>query len=117
VENNSYWGFVESGNLTVRYGEYDSIDLGNATGTYKVTNVGGTNVYWREYRNGYVYVNPTGNDVASVALPKACKKLSHANFTLPLTGIPDVTSISLPAHRGVIVMIDSAASATAPAAP
>ena len=113
VDNNSYFVFQEGGNTVVFQGELTpgAINLGNAVGNYVVTSIGGTNVYRRQYTNGYVYVNPT-TTAATVTLPQAGKPLNHANYTLALASIPDVTSISLPAHRGVIVMNDSATTPT-----
>lgn len=94
TDNNSYFAFVEDMNMITWYGEFDSINLGNALGTYQITNIGGTNIYWRQHQNGYVYVNPTGNNVSSITLRQAGKQLNHTSYT-STSSIPIVTSISL----------------------
>ncbi len=104
VDNNSYFGFSESYNRPVWYDEFDYIDLGKALGSYEVTNYKGNDIYWREFERGYVYVNPTPNDVSSISLPETCKQLTHYNFKNDPNTIPDVNEISLKAHRGTIVL-------------
>jgi hypothetical protein len=65
---------------------------------------GPANVYWREFERGYVYVNPTPNDVASVILPQASRQLTHDNLiSLPGT-IPSVSAISLNGHQAAILL-------------
>ncbi|MCK4275191.1 MAG: hypothetical protein KAX78_01670, partial [Phycisphaerae bacterium] len=86
------------------YDEYDRIDVGDAVGTYQVTNYGGRNIYWREFTEGYVYVNPTSGDVASIPLPGPCKQLSHATINDDPATFPDVTNISLASHRAAILL-------------
>lgn len=116
VDNNSYFAWMLNDTYTSLFWMNEltpgAINLGNADGNYQITSYGGTNVYWRKFDNGYVYVNPTGNNVTSVPLPVAGKPLNHSNFTLALSSIADVTSISLPAHRAVIVMNDPTTSPT-----
>ena len=123
VDNNSYFQFnVQSSagdaNVVSWADELTpgTINLGDAIGTYQVTKVNGVNIYWRQYQNGYVYVNPTTNDVASISLPQIGKQLSHANFT-SLATIPNVTTISLPANRGTIVLNTTTSPPSPPAAP
>src|SRR5215471_14369070 len=119
--NNSYFGWF-GGNLSyskiVWYPEYD-IDLGKALGPYSVTTLGGVNVYSREFEKGYVLVNPTANNVASVALPQPVQQLTHDNLASPLSSIPVVTAVPLNAHNAAIVMKTSSApvDTTAPTAP
>ena len=57
------------------YDEYDRIDLGASLGTYNMIACPFTNVYWREFANGYVYVNATSNYCANIDLPQPCKQL------------------------------------------
>jgi Rne/Rng family ribonuclease len=71
--------------------EYDKIDLGRALGSYTVTTIGGVNIYSREFEKGYVYVNPTANNVASVTLPQASRQLTHGN--LVKVGAHDVAHV------------------------
>jgi hypothetical protein len=102
---NSYFSFSESYNKPVWYDELDHIDLGGATGAYKVVNYGGNNIYYREFEKGYVFVNPTRNDVSSIQLPMTCKQLTHDNFKNDLATIPNLTTIELESHRGTFLLI------------
>jgi len=89
------------------YDEYERIDLGRAVGEYQITVYGGRNIYWRQFEKGYVYVNPTTGDVAGIPLPEPCKQLSHATINDDPATFPDVTSISLAAHRAAILIKSS----------
>jgi len=105
--NNAYFGFFGNNASYDRiwwYNEYDKIDLGKALGTYTVTTVGGVNVYSREFEKGYVLVNPTPNNVASVTLPQAVQQLTHDNLLSALSTIPIVSAIPLSAHNAAIVL-------------
>jgi hypothetical protein len=104
VDNNSYFGFSESYNKVIWYDEFDHIDLGKAVGNYKVTNYNGNDIYWREFEEGYVYVNPTKNDVSSISLTETCKQLTHDNFKNDSATIPDVNTITLKSHRGTMLL-------------
>src|SRR5215471_15043745 len=120
ILNNSYFGWF-GGNLSyskiVWYPEYD-IDLGKALGTYTVTKLGGVNVYSREFEKGYALVNPTANNVASVALPQPVRQLTHDNLASPLTSIPVVAAIPLSAHNAaILVKVQAAPDTTAPSMP
>jgi len=86
------------------YDEYERIDLGPAVGKYVKTVCGGTNIYWRRYEKGYVYVNPTTKDCASIILPEPCKRLSHATINDDPATFPDVTQIRLDSHRAAILL-------------
>ncbi len=72
--------------------------------TTAVTANGPANVYWREFEGGYVYVNPTPNDVASVSLPQASRQLTHDNLNSPRDSIPSVSAISLNGHHAAILL-------------
>jgi hypothetical protein len=100
------------------YDEYDMIYLGKSVGPYAVTPIdtsnGPVNVYWREFEKGYVYVNPTPNNVASVTLPQACqaipnpcRQLTHDNLLSPPSGLPAVTAIPLSSHNAAIIFIQN----------
>ena len=86
------------------YDEYERIDLGPAVGDYVKTVHSGRDIYWREYVRGYVYVNPTSGDSASIPLPQACKQLSHETINDDPATFPDVTSIPLVSHRAAILL-------------
>jgi len=86
------------------YDEYERIDLGRAQGPYHVTNLDGTNIYWRRFQRGYVYVNPTTNDVASVALPRKCRQLTHEKILDDPATLPVVETIELKAHHAAILL-------------
>src|SRR5215831_4007322 len=119
--NNSYFGFFgnnASYNRIWWYPEYDQIDLGKALGPYTVTAQGGVNVYSREFEKGYVLVNPTANNVASVSLPQPVQQLTHDNLASALSSIPAVTAIPLSAHNAaILVKARAAADTTAPSTP
>ena len=108
VLNNDYFMFHGADgpnyNAILRYDEYDMIDLGKAVGPYSVTNIGGSNVYSREFDKGYVYVNPTPNDVSAVTLPQPCRQRTHENLYTPPSELPLVTAISLNAHTAAILL-------------
>jgi hypothetical protein len=117
--NNAYFGFFGSGGSYDRiwwYDEYDKIDLGKALGPYTVTTIGGVNVYSREFQKGYVYVNPTATNVASVPLPQASQQLTHDNL-LSTASIAVVNSISLNGHNAAILLKAASSPAPVPPAP
>ena len=105
IKNNSYfmyhWGTTSS--VDHFYNEYDKIDLGKAISSYKISNVNGHNIYWREFEYGYVYVNPTLNNVTSIPLPEPCKQRTHNNLNSDLNYLPNINSISLKSHRAAIL--------------
>jgi len=106
VLNNAYFAFTSGTNYNniQWYDEYDHIDLGKAVGPYTVTTVGSVNIYRREFEKGYVYVNPTGTDVPSLALPQPLQQLTRANLLSPVDSTPSVTSIALGAHHAAILL-------------
>jgi hypothetical protein len=115
----SFHGGDSDYNKIIWYDEYDKIDLGKALGSYTVTTIGGVNIYSREFEKGYVYVNPTPNNVASVTLPQASRQLTHGNLLSLLDSIPIVSSISLSGHSAAIVLKTAVAPAdtAAPSTP
>src|SRR5215831_2189897 len=118
--NNSYFGFFgnnASYNKIWWYSEYDTIDLGKALGPYTVTAIGGVNVYSREFEKGYVLVNPTANNVASVALPQPVQQLTHDNLLSALSTVPIVSAVPLNAHNAAIVLKTSVAPPAADTTP
>jgi chitodextrinase len=84
--------------------EYDRIDLGKAVRPYAVRKLGTVNVYWREFEKGYVYVNPTDRDVASVTLPQPGRRLTRANMNSAPDSIPSVSAIALNRHQAAFVL-------------
>jgi len=115
--NRSYFMFNGGSGYTKIwwYDEYDMIYLGRSVAPYAVTPIdtsnGPVNVYWREFEKGYVYVNPTPNDVASVTLPQACqatpnpcRQLTHDNLRSPPSDLPAVTAIPLSGHNAAIIL-------------
>lgn len=103
VDNNTYFSFTANTySDAVYYDEYD-IDLGNAIDTLKVTNIGGNNIYYREFKKGYVYVNPTRHNVLNIPLPETCKQLTHTNFKNDPATILNTTTINLVSHRGTFL--------------
>ncbi|MGH8224317.1 MAG: putative glycoside hydrolase, partial [Woeseiaceae bacterium] len=96
------------------HAEYDHIDLGTAIGPYRVTTIGSVNVYWREFERGYVYVNPTPSDVASLILPQASRQLTRDNMTSAPDSIPGVSAISLNGHSAAILLKTDAIAPSTP---
>ncbi|MBI3043077.1 MAG: hypothetical protein HYY78_09655 [Betaproteobacteria bacterium] len=121
--NNAYFMFrdgTNSYNKIQWYDEYEKIDLGRAIGPHAVTTIGSVNVYWREFERGYVYVNPTPNDVASLILPQASRRLTHDNLNSALDTIPIVSAIALNGHHAAILVktdLGSTLDTTAPSVP
>ncbi|MEO8165627.1 MAG: putative glycoside hydrolase, partial [Betaproteobacteria bacterium] len=86
------------------FDEYDKLDMGKALGAYTVQTVGGVNIYAREFEKGYVYVNPTANNVGSITIPQASRQITHANLQSALSSLPTVTTISLNGHNAAFLM-------------
>lgn len=88
--------------------EYDKIDLGKAIGSYAVMSIasanGARNIYWREFEKGYVYVNPTPDDVPAMPLLQPGRQLTHDNLNSPPDSIPVVGAIALNGHNAAIVL-------------
>jgi len=101
---NAYFEFGDTYNGIPWFDEYDRINLGSALGPYSVTTISGVNVYGREFANGYVYVNPTPNKVASLTLPQPCRQLTHANILLDPSTLPTVNALPLNGHDAVILL-------------
>ena len=103
---NAYFTFVDGNdyNRIFWFEEYDRLDFGRALGAYRVTTIGGVNVYWREFERGYVYVNPTASDVASIALPQALRLLTRATLGTLAELLPVVNTIPLAGHHAAFVL-------------
>src|SRR5882762_5737862 len=116
----SFHGGDSDYNKIIWYDEYDKIDLGKALGSYTVTTIGGVNVYSREFEKGYVYVNPTPNNVASVTLPQASRQLTHGNLLSLLDSVPIVNTVSLNGFNSAILLktvVAPVVDITAPSTP
>ena len=108
IKENSYFSFIKGtstySNVNIYYDEYQKIELGKAVSNYKVTKYSETNIYWREFEDGYVYVNPTEREVTSITLEEPCKQLTHENLHYDSKGLPEVNIISLKGHRAAILI-------------
>jgi hypothetical protein len=82
----------------------DAFDVNPYRVTTAVTANGPANVYWREFEKGYVYVNPTPQDVASVPLLQPGRQLTHDNVNSPAESIPIVGAIALNSHNAAILL-------------
>jgi len=105
--NNAYFNFYGSGaahSVIWWADEFEQIDLGRAIAPYVVSSFGAANIYWREFERGYVMVNPTATDVASIALARPCRVLSHGNLA-PSPGSA-ASEIALGAHSAVFLLKD-----------
>mgnify|MGYP006271736807 CR=1 FL=1 len=120
--NNTYFMFSGSGlnySKIQWFDEYDRIDLGKPVGSYKLSVIGGVNVYWREFEKGYVAVNPTASNVASFAFPQTVQQVTHDNVLSALSTVPVVSAVALPSHNAAIVYKagSSSADTQAPSVP
>ena len=101
--NNSYFMFGSTGYKTAWwFDEYDKINLGKALGTYKTQAIAGTTIYYREFEQGYVLVNPTTTDIQSFQLPQSCVERTHNNLTTDASKLSVISTIAIPSHHGVI---------------
>jgi hypothetical protein len=82
----------------------DAFDVNPYNVTTAVTANGPANVYWREFEKGYVYVNPTPADVASVPLLQPGRQLTHDNINSPPESIAMVGAIALNSHNAAILL-------------
>jgi hypothetical protein len=105
VANNSYFSWHDDTTAVQWFSEFD-IDLGAAKGSYWVSPYRTSNIYWREYQNGYAYVNPSGSDVTGIVLGDVCRHVTHDNVTNPFNS-PTVNTLNLPAHRAAILVRSS----------
>ena len=107
VHDTAYFQFANSqssyNTVDLYYNEYDEIDLGRALSTYKIRSFSGKNIYWREFQDGYVYVNPTNSDINSISLPEACKLITHSNLSANPGNLPIINSINLKSHRAALL--------------
>ncbi len=105
--NNAYFYFFSQteGLYFIKwFDEYDRIDLGKSVGQYQVTKIGESNIYFREFEDGYVYVNPSEADVAEIKLPAACKQLTHETINDDPAGFADIETIELKSHHAAILV-------------
>jgi hypothetical protein len=82
----------------------DAFDVNPYNVTTAMTANGPANVYWREFEKGYVYVNPTPQDVASVPLLQPGRQLTHDNLNSPPESIPIVGAVTLNSHNAAILL-------------
>ena len=110
VLGNAYFMFAGGSgyNRLWWYDEYDAINLGGAVGPYSISSMpsanGATNVYSREFQKGYVYVNPTPNDLPSMPLLQPGRQLTHGDLSSPPGAIPSVGALALNSHSATIVL-------------
>ena len=104
--NNSYFVWHDANQAVEWFSEYN-INLGAAKGTYQVTPYGTSNIYWREYQNGYVYVNLSNTNANGIVLGDVCRQITHQNVTNPFSS-PTINTLDLQAHRAAILVRSSA---------
>jgi hypothetical protein len=102
-QTNGYLGFTIWGYCEYHWlDEYDPqyLHLGNPVGTHFQEG----DLFFREYEDGWVVVNPTTKDTSDVAVPGGeARVLSHETFK-NADGAPAVNRFDLPAHRGVVLL-------------
>ena len=102
------------------FDEYDRIDLGKALAPYSVKSVGGVNIYSREFEKGFVFVNPTANNVSSIALAQPLRQITHGNLLTAFDTIPAISSFGLNGHTAAVFLkttVDSGSDTIAPSVP
>jgi hypothetical protein len=82
--------------------EYEIIDFGPPTDTYKSSNFG-EDIFYRIFESGSVWVNPNPNFVGPIPLPKPGRLITHDNLTQDWSTLPVVNQISLPGNRAAFV--------------
>lgn len=105
-KNNSYFGFVKTDayNSSVWHDEYHLVNLGLPVSDFTSEVVSGVTIYKREFELGYVYVNSSATDVASITLPQACRQLTHDNLLIDPEELTPVATIPLSSHRGTFLL-------------
>jgi hypothetical protein len=95
--------------------EYDELDggkldMGATVGKYQIKSVGGTNIYFRQFANGWVLINPTKRDSGPVNLAdrfgiaEEVRHIRHANIQKDLSQIPSTRNIeNIFAHTAVFL--------------
>jgi uncharacterized protein DUF4082 len=116
-DNNAYFSFLNgSQNYTAPawYDEYDQLNkLGEPIGKYKTFTNNGITIYWRQYENGYVYVNPnpyykknpSKHNATSIKLPVAAKRITHSVVNKNWSQLANTRVFNLPANRGAIFYV------------
>jgi len=105
--NNAYFYFFTQAvgfNKIFWYDEYERIDLGSARGPYRRLDAPGGHVYGRAFERGYVYVNPTYEDVSGINLPQPCKLLTHRHINDDFATLPTIERIDLKSHHAAILL-------------
>lgn len=87
--NNAYFMFNNQW-----FAAYEDINLGRALGNYKIIKIKEVNIYYREFKKGFVFVNPTNKGVDSIPLPIPCSQINGKH----------VSNISLNAHTGILLL-------------
>jgi hypothetical protein len=85
---------ARGGNLDLG-GDMDQLDVDDATRTVEA----GTIIYFREFQDGYVYVNPTGTNSTTITLPETCKEITKDDLTADVSTLSNVTTFTLNRHR------------------
>jgi Domain of unknown function (DUF4082)/Hypothetical glycosyl hydrolase family 15 len=116
-DNNAYFYFTSGSqnNKSISwYDEYDQLNkLGEPIGKYKTLTNNGITIYWRQYENGYVYVNPnpyykknpSKHNATSIKLPVAAKRITHSVVNKNWSQLPNTRVFNLPANRGAIFYV------------
>lgn len=101
---NGFWAFLKHPYRELKwFDEYD-LDIGTALGNYKISKYGSSNIYWREFTKGYIYVNPSQYTVSSIQLSETCKQLTHTNLKNDPSKISNVSRIDLKGHHAAVLL-------------
>jgi hypothetical protein len=123
TRNNNYFSYNDGEDATW-FDEFDAarggnLDFGNDLDQLPVddslrTVTAGTTIYFREFANGYVYVNPTGTNSTTITLPMTCKEITKDALYATIDDLDDVTTFTLNRHRAKFFHKKSVAAAPDP---
>jgi hypothetical protein len=105
MKENSYFSFhgYEGYSRNWWYEEYGYIDLGASVDSYQSITIGNNNIYYREFEEGFVYVNPGREEVSDIPLPEPLRMLNHDNFKRPEL-VTLITTMTLPRFTGTVLV-------------
>lgn len=108
AHSKSYFGlkYLSSYSQVFWFDEFEKIDLGDAQGDYTTEIISGVTIYKRAFSKGYVYVNPSSTNVATINLPCPCRNITHNNLS-DQNNIIASSTLSLDAHRGAFLIFDA----------
>jgi hypothetical protein len=107
VRQNAYVNFTVWGYS--RFYWFDEFDpkylhLGRAVGEMQQVNGQSTNIYMREFDDGWVAVNPTRTDAIAVSVPRGKARIIHHGNLKKADDALQVEAFDLASHRGIVLL-------------